>query len=216
MKRVYALIIAIVAFVALSPCAALAAPQSGSVTVTLCDVDTKKPIAGAGWLMYKVAELDGNDYVLTEEFALCGQNMSELSSVDAKALASYAQKNEIAGHGKSADGNGVVRYTELSFGVYLFVQTGNTMAYELAEPFVVNVPMTSADGASLIYDINATPKAEAQPAPPTPAPTPTPKPNDPKLPQTGQLNWPVPVLLGLGVAAVAVGFAVYKKGGEHD
>ena len=76
--------------------------------------------------------------------------------------------------------------------------------------------MTSADGKTLIYDINASPKAESEPVQPTPAPTPTPKPSDPKLPQTGQLNWPVPVLFGSGVLMLIVGFAIYMKGRKHD
>lgn len=216
MKRICAFLIALIALTTLLPCAAMADVRTGSVTVTLCDSATKKPIPEAGWLMYRVADIKDNSYVPTTDFAKCGQNMSDLKNVDAKALAAYAQKNNIYGSGKTADKNGVVRYDRLSLGVYLFVQTGGSAAYELTEPFVVNVPMTSADGKTLVYDINASPKAEAEPVQPTPAPTPTPKPSDPKLPQTGQLNWPVPVLFGGGILMLIVGFAIYMKGRKHD
>lgn len=216
MKRICAFLIVLIALTTILPCTALADARTGSVTVTLCDSATKKPIPEAGWLMYRVADLRDNSYVLTKDFAKCGQNMSDLKNVDAKALADYAHKNNIYGSGKTADKNGVVRYDKLSLGVYLFVQTGSSAAYELAEPFIVNVPMTSADGKTLIYDINASPKAESEPVQPTPAPTPTPKPSDPKLPQTGQLNWPVPVLFGSGVLMLIVGFAIYMKGRKHD
>lgn len=35
--------------------------------------------------------------------------------------------------------------------------------------------------------------------------------NTPKLPQTGQLNWPVPVLAGGGVVLFAIGWALFKE-----
>lgn len=212
MKRIYAFIIALLAVITALPCAALADAQTGSVTVTLCDAGTKMPIPEAGWLMYRVADLVDGEYVPTKDFASCGQNVNDLKNVNAKELAAFAQKNSVSGYGKTADKNGTVRYGKLSLGVYLFVQTGGASAYELAEPFVVNVPMTASDGKTLIYDISASPKAEAEPVPPTPQPTPSPKPAGPKLPQTGQLNWPVPVLLVCGVLLVVAGFAVYSKG----
>lgn len=208
--------IALIALTLLLPCAALADEQTGSVTVTLCDSVTKKPISGAGWLMYRVAEQKDGSYVLTKDFAKCGQDMNDLENADAKELSAYAQRNNINGSGKTAGENGAVRYDKLGFGVYLFVQSGGSRAYELAEPFIVNVPMTSADGKTLIYDISARPKAEAEPTPPTPAPTPAPKPADPKLPQTGQLNWPIPVLFGGGLLIFIAGLAIYMKGGKHD
>jgi len=34
--------------------------------------------------------------------------------------------------------------------------------------------------------------------------------------QTGQLNWPIPVLGGLGILLLAVGFALSKKNNSHD
>jgi len=44
---------------------------------------------------------------------------------------------------------------------------------------------------------------------PTPTPQPTPPPDDtpdnPKLPQTGQLWWPVPMLISLGLLLIVIG-----------
>ena len=76
------------------------------------------------------------------------------------------------------------------------------------------VPMTDADGSTLIYDIEANPKTTPAIIP-TPIPTPTPTPNDPKLPQTGQLNWPVPVLAASGLAMIIIGFGIYTKGRKN-
>ena len=42
----------------------------------------------------------------------------------------------------------------------------------------------------------------------------TPPPLDPTLPQTGQLNWPVPALAVLGMALLAIGFLVKRNSYE--
>ena len=53
------------------------------------------------------------------------------------------------------------------------------------------------------YDIDAAGKFKPTPKPDTPD-----KPNTPgsHLPQTGQLNWPVPVLAGAGLVLFALGW----------
>ena len=53
--------------------------------------------------------------------------------------------------------------------------------------------------------------------PPTATPTPEPTPVTRVLIQTGQLNWPIPVLGGLAVVLVVVGVALTrKKAKKHD
>ena len=53
--------------------------------------------------------------------------------------------------------------------------------------------------------------------PPTATPTPKPTPVTRVLIQTGQLNWPIPVLGGLAVVLVVVGVALTrKKAKKHD
>ena len=51
------------------------------------------------------------------------------------------------------------------------------------------------DGSGYVYDVEATPKVEVEKEPETEEPTTTKPPQIPeKLPQTGQNNWPIPVL----------------------
>lgn len=58
-----------------------------------------------------------------------------------------------------------------------------------------------------------TPKPETPVVHPTPEPTPVTR----VLIQTGQLNWPIPVLGGLAVVLVVVGVALTrKKAKKHD
>ena len=46
---------------------------------------------------------------------------------------------------------------------------------------------------------------------PEPTSTTPPAPTDPRLPYTGQLNWPVPVLTVLGLGLLALGLARRRK-----
>lgn len=67
-----------------------------------------------------------------------------------------------------------------------------------------------------VYAPRPTTPPTATPAP-TPAPTPEPTPVTRVLIQTGQLNWPIPVLGGLAVVLVVVGVALTrKKAKKHD
>ena len=214
MKRIPKILVSFLAVLLLLPCiAAFAAPETGSVRITLHDLDTKQPVTGAVWRLYQVASLQGNDYVLTPAFAASGVDARDLQSADAKQLAAYAEKLE--GQDQSADSSGCVQFSNLALGAYLLVQIDGQDAYSIAEPFLVCVPMTSADGSALIYDIDASPKVTAKPVP-TPVPTPTPTPAGPKLPQTGQLNWPIPVLAVSGMTIFVAGFLAYVKGKKHE
>ena len=70
-----------------------------------------------------------------------------------------------------------------------------------------------------IYTPDVTPSPEPSPTPtpspapsPTPVPTPTPPvPDEPKLPQTGQMWWPVPVLLAAGIVLFAAGLLLVRQ-----
>ncbi len=54
-----------------------------------------------------------------------------------------------------------------------------------------------------MFDVTALVISELERVPETTNP---PAPTDPKLPQTGQLNWPVPVLVVLGLLLLAAGW----------
>lgn len=61
-------------------------------------------------------------------------------------------------------------------------------------------------------DTPDTPKTPGTPESPTP-----PNPGEPPLIQTGQLNWPIPVLAGAGILLFAIGwFLVFVRGNRHD
>ena len=108
--------------------------------------------------------------------------------------------------------NGVVTFDDLELGLYLIVQTTGISGYERIAPFLVSVPMWSTD--HYLYEINASEKFETKKEPSSPGTPETPEQPGGRLPQTGQVNWPMPVLLTLGLALIVAGTAL-KKESKH-
>jgi len=90
---------------------------------------------------------------------------------------------------------GCLEYQDLEPGQYLLVQSKAAEGYQSMKPFCVSVPMSI--GGKLIYHIDAKPKLEPVPGE--------------KLPQTGQLIWPVWLLLGTGTFLVGIGLLTGKR-----
>ena len=105
--------------------------------------------------------------------------------------------------------SGVVAFDNLELGLYLIVQTKSISGYEKVAPFLVSVPLWDKD--HYLYEINVSEKFEIKKEPPTPGTPETPDQPGDKLPQTGQVNWPMPVLLILGLALIVTGTALKRK-----
>lgn len=179
---------------------------TGSVTVTMHCGNTV--VSGGTVTLYrvgKVYEQDGNySFIPVDDFADCGEDFHEVQSSDlAGKLRDYAEEHEITGTTKSVSSDGTAVFADLELGLYLLVQHDAAEGYNKAVPFLMGVPNIQA--GEYVYDVNAAPKVElekeVESVPPTPA-TPT----DPKLPQTGQLNWPIPVLVTLGLMLFSCGW----------
>ncbi len=178
--------------------------RTGSITVSMCKNGT--PVPGGTLTAYRVGQIhqeDGNYlFVLTEEFAASGLS---LENPDAQALAAYAKEQNIQGKTQSIDQEGIAEFQELELGLYLMVQAEPAPGYGAVAPFVVSLPY--AKDGTYIYDVDAIPKVELEPEP-----TETTAPLEPTLPQTGQLNWPVPVLGVAGLTLLVLGIVLYRKG----
>lgn len=106
------------------------------------------------------------------------------------------------------DKDGEIAFTGLELGLYLLVQHKAAKGYETAAPFLVSVPMEE-DGV-LRYDVDASPKVELEKKP-EPTSTTPPAPTDPRLPYTGQLNWPVPGSDGAGTGPACAGLGAAEE-----
>ena len=180
-----------------------------------------KPVGGENiFALYKVADVvvdNGFHFVYRDKFAEADDSLSEdadLSAELAAKLAKLADSRGISPLVSSAtpDGSGVVSFDGLEVGLYLVVQTGTGKGDEAytIDPFLVTIPLKGSDGA-LIYDVDATPKVGIKPNETPPKKTPPPK-RPPKLPQTGQLWWPVFVGAAAGIILLVSGIMNKKRG----
>lgn len=192
--------------------------RTGSISVTMLYGQTAVP--GGSLTLYRVgaiAQDDGNySFTLTGDFAGCGKTLDDLESSElAASLADYAEKAGLKGKTVTIGEDGSAAAKGLELGLYLLVQKQAADGYEAAAPFLVSVPME--ENGTYLYHVDASPKVgtltQTEPEPNVPPNTPP----DTKLPQTGQLNWPVPVMAVLGMFLFVVGWAMrYGKKRKPD
>lgn len=185
--------------------------RTGSISASM--TDDGKPVSGGSLTIYRVAEVKavpgGYGFELVEPYTESGISLEDISSADtADALAEFTRRNRIEGTTQPIGRDGTVTFKNLPLGLYLVMQHEAAPGYFAMNPFLVSLP-GNEDG-EYIYDVNATPKLELDkaPKPPTEPTKPTetePTPDDDKLPQTGLVNWPVPVMAVGGIFLILLG-----------
>ncbi|MBQ3090470.1 MAG: LPXTG cell wall anchor domain-containing protein [Oscillospiraceae bacterium] len=110
---------------------------------------------------------------------------------------------------------GKSQFKNLTTGLYLIVQDNAAEGFSKLDAFLVGVPMM-VEG-EYQYHVTAAVKSELERTP-TPVTPPAVKPSDPKLPQTGQLNWPVPLMASAGLGLFLLGWVLCfrKKRADHE
>ena len=143
-------------------------------------------------------------FAYTVDFAECTIPVTELASADLpQALADIAKAKDPEGITLALDDEGKVKFTGLELGLYLLVQQEAAPGFKKVNPFLVSVPQ-NVDG-HYVYDVDTAPKnLPGLETEPTTQPT---KPGG-KLPQTGQTNWPVPVMATVGMLLVMGGLCL--------
>ncbi len=130
--------------------------------------------------------------------------------------------------------DGVAAFEGLSVGVYIAVQS--TSSRYTFSPFMLYLPYTNEDGTDWEFAVDANPKVTYRGGgggggggttiiiPPDPVPTdPADPPSDPtegipeeepplaELPQTGLLQWPIPIMAAAGLLLIALGLLSEQK-----
>lgn len=213
-KRLIAMLAALL-LVGCLPMGAMAAgtvdlERTGSITVTMKIGD--KPVPGGSLTLRQVGEVLGGwnyRFGLTGSFRDFPGTLEDIGSPElAQALAEYGK--EFPGVTKTVDKDGTVTFDGLEVGLYLIVQEKAAGGYAKVAPFLVSVPYES-DGV-YIYDVDAGSKMELEKEPEPTLPPPT-RPEG-NLPQTGQLWWPIPLLVVGGLAFLVIG--VLRHRGDKD
>jgi LPXTG-motif cell wall-anchored protein len=100
--------------------------------------------------------------------------------------------------------NGKAVFNDLPTGLYLIIQEEAAEGFNPLGAFLVSVPYL--ENGEYRYHVTAAIKSELEREPETEPTTPPPTvPDDPKLPQTGQLNWPIPLMAVAGLGLFIAG-----------
>lgn len=193
--------------------------DDASITVTMLYNDT--PVAGGTLTLYKAGEVQQNNgdysFILAKDFLDSGLALTDLSDPAlAKGLADYAKGKGLSPlASKTIGSDGKAVFSDLGVGLYLVVQTKAASGYELVAPFLISVPMYE-DG-EYSYAVDAAPKFSLSKKPVhEKPPEPTSSTGKTTLPQTGQLNWPVPVLSVLGMCLFLLGWRLRLGGKRYE
>jgi LPXTG-motif cell wall-anchored protein len=115
----------------------------------------------------------------------------------------YADEEAVETVELNADNNWSYTWTELDDSVRWYLSET-----DVPENYTVSVVQNGTT-----YVVTNTYQEEETPS--TPAPTATPIPSGSKLPQTGQLWWPVTLLAMCGLVALLLGLGLRKRGNDH-
>lgn len=196
----------------------------GTIRLEMRSGETAVP--GGVFCLYQVgsAATEGSElrFALTEDFRESGVSLDDLNASGlAQALCDHADAHKLQElRAQSANKAGEVVFSDLGCGLYLVMQKSPAEGYEGIAAFLVAIPMRGENGWS--YSVIAEPKLQVKPSA-TPAPSPsvtaTPRPTSTpsdKLPQTGMLLWPIPVLGVAGVALFVLGWILCFSEKHHE
>ena len=197
--------------------------RSGHCSITVSMTYRKKAVCGGKLALYKVgdvAENDGN-YSFVPVEAIRG-DIPEFGDIESPELVGKLAKLEkqltpVTADPVTVGKDGTATFSNLTFGLYLVVQKTAASGYRKIAPFLVSVPYLYRDEYQ--YEVTSQPKTDLDrevPTKPTSPATPPPSSGGGKLPQTGQLWWPVPVLTCAGLGCIAVGLLRRRRDGDED
>lgn len=218
MKKITVLLIALVMMfqMTMELCAQESPDSNRSGSITFSMNYDQKPIEGGKLTIYRVGAIEKkrNQYQFDLLESLEGGDVTQNDLNDpklAEELTELVHEKKLNGERASIK-NGKAVFCNLKPGLYLVTQGKNdTMeGFYPINPFLISLPMW--DGVQYVYDLSGEPKNLPQHKPD--------KPDDPKepdkmevpeetLPQTGQLNWPVPLMASSGVLLFIIGWRLY-------
>jgi len=223
MRKLTTLLAALVLLLSLIPGARAAEnpdpDRIGSITFRM---ETEEQLLNTGKLtLYRVGDIawqEGGWYFdPVEQLQDSGLSFGDIADSRLAAQVEEAVKESGLPGQTAAISRGKAVFADLQAGLYLVTQKENHASDGFApiNSFLFSLPQQEA--GSYVYEITAAPKVSLETVP-TETTEPTESvPTDPKLPQTGQMNWPVPLMAAAGLAFLILGwFLCFRKGDTHE
>lgn len=213
MRKLFTALLALLVPVLLCRVSAAELPDPerlGSLTISM-EFDGE-PLEGGSLTLCRAGEIapDGKSFLLVEALRSEGTSLDDLWDPDLAGELNRLATQHGLEFRTAAIENGRAVFSGLEPGLYVVSQrTGEeTPGFAAVDPFLMSLPQWQ-DG-TYIYDLTASPKVPLEPeSTETTDPTsPTQPDDDPDLPQTGQLNWPIPLMAVLGMAFLGLGWSL--------
>ena len=193
--------------------------RNGHCSITVSMTYKGKAVCGGKLALYKVgdvAENDGN-YSFVPVEAIRG-DIPEFGDIESPELAGKLAKLEkkltpVTADPVTVGKDGKATFSNLTFGLELVVQKTAASGYRKIAPFLVSVPYLYRDEYQ--YELTSQPKTDLEQEVKPTAP-PSSGGGGGKLPQTGQLWWPVPLLICAGLGCIAVGLFRRREARNED
>ena len=189
--------------------------RNGSIVFSM-DYDGK-PLNSGSLSLTRVGDISiengDSSFVLIQELQGSGLSLTDLNSPElAERLAILAAEKKLPKTTAQIK-NGSAGFYNVKPGLYLVTQGADEACEGLApiNPFLISLPRY--ENGRYVYQLTGDPKVSPEPEPTQPTEPTEPKPTLPPegdLPQTGQLNWPVPVLACAGVALFLTGWLMSR------
>lgn len=113
------------------------------------------PLAGAGFTIYKVADVDD----LTSYYSTNPTDLPDINTYVAGGAIKAEYADTRVGQEVVTGTDGIAAFSGLELGFYVVIETTTPAAVTTAmNPFLVSVPMTTVDGSDWLYDVHVYPK----------------------------------------------------------
>lgn len=136
--------------------------KKGSIKITLEEKESNQGISGAELSLYHVANASEKDnnlvFYYVEGLETCDADLSNLEADNLTGNIKKCLSEDTASTKKITDTNGIVKYNDLTLGLYLVKQTNKVEGYSSIDEFLVMIPKTIDNNWT--YNIEAEPKTE--------------------------------------------------------
>ncbi len=217
------LMMALLVLMGVCPSPASADNEVGRVLLTPICMNDGKTVKSTAFAIYRVADFNAGKLTPVDALKEADIDWSQWQTEkQAEKMATEVKRRHMPVAAQAnAQADGTVVFDGVAKGLYLVVQTKTAQGMTSALPFAVSMPMQTQAGGEWRYEVSAQPKVEIEQKPQVPSKpegplkpsTPTTPPAKPSLPdlfQTGQLFWPIPLLVVGGCVAIGCGWHLYR------